>query len=925
MAFEDVQIAKPAPETYKALEADLCDHSGKTPLHERFRALFTLKALADDASVDIIGRAFADESALLKHELAYVLGQMKNPHAHTVLKQVLGTMDEDPMVRHEAAEALGAIGSLESIPILEEYLKDESSVVSQTCELAIEKIKYDYRKEKEVLPESSYSSIDPAPPTADEDSTEHLREIYLNQKLPLFERYRAMFALRNQCTTESVLALADGFDDPSALFRHEIAYVFGQMQHPAAVPSLVKVLSKLDEANMVRHEAAEALGSIATPECYPVLEKFRDDKERVVRESCIVALDMYEYENSGQLQYADGLSNMHTKNVNKQSSGRFTRLARLVPLALVAATAVIPQAFAQVDNGWFNLTVIHTNDVHSRLDPANNLGIACTAADIAQGNCYGGAARHKTLVQQLRSGKQNSLLLDGGDEFQGTLYYNYYKGNVTAEAMNDIGYDLSTIGNHEWDDGPSNAARFWAQLKMPVVCANIDFTKNPDLAKLVKPYHIFEDMGVAIIGYITPFTGDISNSGPTVSFTDPIVAVQKYIDELQGKGIKRILALSHNGYAPDMELAAKTRGLDLIVGGHSHSYLGDPKNPLYQGPYPTVIKNLDGENTLIVQAYCWGRFIGNLDVSFNPEGKIVSWNGGPVQVENSIPADPALLQKVDGWRSKFEEWARTVLGQASESFELTGCRTRDCTVGNLISDATLKYVRESKPLTTTPATKGGNKKPKDPKKPWADVVIINTGGIRAGIPKGNVTVETAITILPFGGVVLQTPMKGQELLTSLEAVSAGRRKDNGKTVTSFIQVSGMRFVYDPSRNATGKTLIKAEIQDKKMKWRKISPEKTYSVVTTDFLLNGGDNIFLKQNRTGTIQYMKHDEVLMDFVKKAKVISPYLDGRIRNAATPALVARSDEQEDDRSWVPEHLKRIFPLSNEQLLEEYRRVQG
>lgn len=89
----------------------------------------------------------------MKHELAYVLGQMKNPHAHVVLKKVLGTMDEDPMVRHEAAEALGAIGSLDSLPILEEYLKDECEVVSQTCELAIEKIKYDNRKEKETLPE----------------------------------------------------------------------------------------------------------------------------------------------------------------------------------------------------------------------------------------------------------------------------------------------------------------------------------------------------------------------------------------------------------------------------------------------------------------------------------------------------------------------------------------------------------------------------------------------------------------------------------------------------------------------------------------------------------------------------------------------------------------------------------------------------
>ncbi|KAF9161224.1 deoxyhypusine hydroxylase [Actinomortierella ambigua] len=308
MAFEDVTLPTVDEETFQKLEADLCNTSGKTPLHERFRALFTLKALADNRSVDIIGKAFADDSALLKHELAYVLGQMKNPHAHTILKIVLGKLDEDPMVRHEAAEALGAIGSLESLPILEEFLKDGSIEVRQTCELAIEKINYDNRKEKESIPQSAYSSIDPAPPTANEESTGKLRKVYLDESRPLFERYRAMFALRNQCTTESVLALADGFSDSSALFRHEIAYVFGQMQHPAAVPSLIKVLGNLEEANMVRHEAAEALGSIATPEVYPILAQYRDDKDRVVRESCVVALDMYEYENNEQLQYADGLN-----------------------------------------------------------------------------------------------------------------------------------------------------------------------------------------------------------------------------------------------------------------------------------------------------------------------------------------------------------------------------------------------------------------------------------------------------------------------------------------------------------------------------------------------------------------------------------------------------------------------------------------
>ncbi|KAF9945506.1 hypothetical protein BGZ65_010655, partial [Modicella reniformis] len=336
------------------------------------------------------------------------------------------------------------------------------------------------------------------------------------------------------------------------------------------------------------------------------------------------------------------------------------RISRLVPLALVATAAVLSQAHAQADdNGLFNLNIIHTNDIHARVDPVNDVGSACTADDIAKGNCYGGTARHKTLIQQLRKGKKNSLLLDGGDEFQGTPFYTYFKGNVSAEVMNELGYNLTTVGNHEWDDGPTIVARYWEKLKMPIVCANIDLTKNPELAKLVKPYHIFTDLGIAIIGYITPTTNDISNPGPTVSFTDPIVAVQKYIDELQAKGIKRILGLSHHGYAPDMELAAKTRGLDLIIGGHSHSYLGDPNNPLYEGPYPTVVKNLDGENTLVVQAYVWGRFIGNLDVSFNREGKIVEWSGAPIQVEYSLPADPAVAKRVDGWRSEFESWTTT--------------------------------------------------------------------------------------------------------------------------------------------------------------------------------------------------------------------------------------------------------------------------
>lgn len=274
----------------------------------------------------IFAIAFSDDSELLKHELAYCLGQIGSPHANPILQKVLEDLKEHEMVRHEAAEALGAIGCLESLPILEKYLNDSNESVVDTCELAIDKIKYENdpkTKAEREANKSLYSSVDPAPPTTETKSVEELEAQLTNYDLKLFKRYRAMFALREIGTTEAVLALAKGLKDKSALFRHEVAYVFGQLQHPASVPALTECLQDQNEVHMVRHEAAEALGSIATPEVLATLDSFKTDSQQVVRESCVVALDMYEYETSGQLQYAAPLQaqpqNMHALKLAQQS------------------------------------------------------------------------------------------------------------------------------------------------------------------------------------------------------------------------------------------------------------------------------------------------------------------------------------------------------------------------------------------------------------------------------------------------------------------------------------------------------------------------------------------------------------------------------------------------------------------------------
>lgn len=282
------------------------------PLTNRFRALFTLRNLGGHEAIDCISKCFDDPSALLKHELAYCLGQMQDEYAIPYLIRVLKDKKQEAMVRHEAGEALGAIGSPEVLNVLREYASDPQIEVAETCQLALQRIEWLNEKssqESKNLSTNPYKSIDPAPPSQTED-TETLKNILLDESRPLFERYRAMFSLRNKGDEDSVLALADGLKCRSALFRHEIAYVLGQMQHEAAIPQLIENLEDLKESAMVRHECAEALGSIAKDQCLTALEKYSEDQERVVKESCVVALDMFNYEQSKDFQYADSLVKM---------------------------------------------------------------------------------------------------------------------------------------------------------------------------------------------------------------------------------------------------------------------------------------------------------------------------------------------------------------------------------------------------------------------------------------------------------------------------------------------------------------------------------------------------------------------------------------------------------------------------------------
>ena len=281
------------------------------PLSKRFRALFTLRNIGGETAIKEISKCFVDPSSLLKHELAYCLGQMQDKRALKILVEVLKDSEQEAMVRHEAGEALGAIGDSSVMKLLETFVHDPMREVSETCRLAMDRIRWCSEKEPDYKDSSVYRSVDPAPSSMSGNVAQWEKEL-LDTTLPLFKRYRALFSLRNSGGEEAIISLAKGLSDESALFKHEIAYVLGQIQHPAAVEPLTSKLEDMQENPMVRHECAEALGSIATPQCWDILRRHLHDGEEVVRESCLVALDMYEHERSDVFQYADTASNVQT-------------------------------------------------------------------------------------------------------------------------------------------------------------------------------------------------------------------------------------------------------------------------------------------------------------------------------------------------------------------------------------------------------------------------------------------------------------------------------------------------------------------------------------------------------------------------------------------------------------------------------------
>lgn len=177
----------------------------------------------------------------------------------------------------------------------------------------------------------------------------------------------------------------------------------------------------------------------------------------------------------------------------------------------------------------------------------------------------------------------------------------------------------------------------------------------------------------------------ISNPGKGTTFTDVVAAVQGSIDEIRRTtNITRIAAITHIGYDEDKRLARETSGLQLIMGGHSHTLLGDVEGA--EGPYPTLETNKDGDEVFIVTAYRWGEYLGYIDVTYDADGKILAYHGAPVHLTNATKQDEGLQAQVDEWRVPFEAFAAQEVGESSVVLDQSTCQKQECPLGDLISE-----------------------------------------------------------------------------------------------------------------------------------------------------------------------------------------------------------------------------------------------
>lgn len=554
------------------------------------------------------------------------------------------------------------------------------------------------------------------------------------------------------------------------------------------------------------------------------------------------------------------------------------------------------------DNGNFPLTVLHTNDTHANIDSTSSPD---------------NVLRRVTATKQAKASSPNPLLLDAGDVFAGTLYFNEYEGQADLEFMNLMQYDAMTFGNHEFDKGSKALSNFIQHAQFPFVSANVDFSADVLLKGYVqssighpaesgKIYPaIIKTIGgqqVGIFGLTTVDTANISSPG-AVTFQDPEEKAKSTVAMLEQQGINKIIAVSHLGYDEDRKIAAKVEGIDIIVGGHSHTKLD-----------AAIVDNTHSEPKLIVQTGERAQNLGKLQVEFDKDGKLLyveadetgklkntdKTNNTLIAIDQKngseyvFAADPEAASILAKYKPKVDELNKKVVGHSG--VDLYGAvavgsnprtvRTKETAIGNLVVDGMLYEAKQA-----------GIK---------ADMALQNGGGIRTNLKAGDITQGAVQEILPFNNDVVVLELTGQEIRDGLEnGVSKAPSEYGG-----FPHVAGMKLTYDSSKPANQRVTSVSVKTDNG--YVPLDLKKTYNLATNIFTAKGGDAYasFGKAYNEGRVNFMYSEQYPFKpdyevFIQYLKVLGELtasntgVEGRIVDVKG---LNTSDPDDDDDESTP-----------------------
>lgn len=515
---------------------------------------------------------------------------------------------------------------------------------------------------------------------------------------------------------------------------------------------------------------------------------------------------------------------------------------KLTAAALLAATIGANSVAAET-----TLHIVHINDLHSRIQPISKYDGTCKPEDNAEGKCFGGVARVATMINQLRSelADENLLVLDAGDQYQGSLMYATYKGDAEIEFMNRIGFDAMAVGNHEFDDGDAGLAKLANGVNFPIISGNIDVSQSNLLAGVVDNHTVLEVGGtrVGIVSALASDTGETSSPSDAVIFTNEIESLQADVDALTAEGVDIIIALNHVGFNADVKIAEAVEGIDAIIGGHTHTLMSNTVEGAMS--YPHMVGNVP-----VVQAYAYSKYVGHLTLTLDDAGQVVSATGDTILLDASVAEDEEIAARVQELAGPIDELMVQVVSESTDVIEGSRevCRAMECPMGNLVADAMLDRV----------ASQG------------VVAVIQNGGGIRASIDSGEVTMGEILTVLPFQNTLSTFSATGADIRAALENGVSEVEDGSGR----FPQVAGLSFSVDLSKEPFSR------VSDVVIAGAPLDDDATYLLASNNYLRNGGDGYEVFETATNVYDFGPGlEQVVADYLAANGPYTPYVDGRI----------------------------------------------